>query len=327
MPSLEVIQQSNASLRDCHPELTAVMLGATGGIGAATCRELVRQVKRPTLYIVGQNQSRASALILELKALNPTARLIFIQSDLTLLSNVDDVCRQITEREDKINLLFMTAGFLSLQGRDETIEGLDKMYSLQYFARIRAIVKLLPLLYLASHDHQLARVVSVLGAGNEGRIFVGDLELKNNYNLQNCSNQAIAMNSLALEHLARQNPTISFIHAYPGVVRQTGIMSHMGQPLSTIIQVMMFIATPFTTSISTCAKRQLYLSTADVFSPPTEDTKSTTSLASFRVGSNGEICPQNSLLSGYLEDGTLNNVWRFTEAMFKRVSQVGDKTA
>lgn len=82
------------------------------------------------------------------------------------------------------------------------------MYSLQYFARIKAIVNLLPLLNLAGHDHQLARVVSVLGAGNEGKVFVGDLELKNNYNLQNCSNQGITMNSLALEHLARQNRAI-----------------------------------------------------------------------------------------------------------------------
>ncbi|KAH6974588.1 hypothetical protein BKA56DRAFT_554789 [Ilyonectria sp. MPI-CAGE-AT-0026] len=320
MPSLKLIRQTNSNLGSTYPEIVAVMLGATGGIGAATCRELVRQTQRPTLYIVGQNEHRASALVRELETLNPAAKISFIQSDLTLLRNVDDVCRRIVEKETKINLLFMTAGFLSLQGRVETAEGLDKMYSLQYFARMRAVVNILPHLNRASEDRELARVVSVLGAGNEGHIFKDDLEMQHNYSLQNCSSQAISMNSLALEHLARLNTGVSFVHVYPGVVRQTSIMSNMGQPLSTIIRMLMFLATPFTISVRTCAERQLYVSTADLFSPHGKNRKSTET-AFFRLTSNGEACPENPMLSGYLSDGTLEKVWKFTEAVFQDVSE------
>lgn len=195
------------------------------------------------------------------------------------------------------------------------------MLSLQYFARIRAVVKLLPFLNKAGQNQQLSRVVSVLGAGNEGTIFNDDLEMKHSYSLQNCSGQAISMNSLALEHLARENPDVSFVHAYPGVVRQTGIMSNMGQPWTTIIRFVMFLATPFTTSVHTCAERQLYLSTADAFCPDAKPGSPATGTASFRVDSNGDICPANTLLSGYLDDGTLDGVWHFTEAVFERITE------
>ena len=195
------------------------------------------------------------------------------------------------------------------------------MYSLQYFARIRSVVKLLPLLNRAGQNQELARVVSVLGAGNEGKVFEDDLEMKHNYSLQKCSGQAISMNSLALEHLARENPNVSFVHTYPGVVRQTSIMSNMGQPLTAIIRVVMFLATPFTTSVRTCAERQLYLSTVKDLSPNAKRGWSTNRPASYRITSSGDICSKNTLLSTYFGDGTLEKVWQFTEAIFERVSE------
>ena len=41
----------------------------------------------------------------------------FVQADLTLLRNVDRVCRELQAKEKRINLLFMTPGFLTLDGR------------------------------------------------------------------------------------------------------------------------------------------------------------------------------------------------------------------
>ena len=46
----------------------------------------------------------------------------FIRTDCSLLSNVDVACREIQAQEPKINLLFMTPGFLSMKGR----QGIDR---------------------------------------------------------------------------------------------------------------------------------------------------------------------------------------------------------
>lgn len=49
---------------------------------------------------------------------SPGSKATFIQVDVSLLKNVDDVCRDIQKREDKINILFLTAGYMTLRGRN-----------------------------------------------------------------------------------------------------------------------------------------------------------------------------------------------------------------
>lgn len=71
-------------------------------------------MSRPTIYLIGRNETRANAIITELKAVNSTAQAHFVQTDLALLKNVDDVCKQINEKEGRINLLFLTANVLQM---------------------------------------------------------------------------------------------------------------------------------------------------------------------------------------------------------------------
>jgi NADP-dependent 3-hydroxy acid dehydrogenase YdfG len=105
-------------LRQAYLPIMFFAVGATSGIGAATARELVSSSTYPKLFIIGQNKTRGVALVQELQALNPRAELHFIQSDLSLIRNVDSVCAQIIEKESKINLLFITMGVLNMSGRD-----------------------------------------------------------------------------------------------------------------------------------------------------------------------------------------------------------------
>ena len=50
--------------------------------------------------------------------MQPDAEAAFIQKDLTLLENVDQVCNEIKAKETKLNLLFMSQATLSMRGRD-----------------------------------------------------------------------------------------------------------------------------------------------------------------------------------------------------------------
>ncbi|KAF9880835.1 hypothetical protein CkaCkLH20_01877 [Colletotrichum karsti] len=315
MPSIHEVRRSNALLKSGSPGMVAVMAGATSGIGQATCKALVEHCEEPTVYIVGRNIASATATMEHLKTLNPSAKIHFIQSDLSLLNNVDAVCREIMEKETKINLVFLSAGFLSMNGRDETKEGLDKMFSLQYYSRIRFILNLLPGLERAGRYDELARVVSVLGAGKEGNIFSDDLSLtqKANYSLPNCARQSITMTSLSFEHLAKAHPTVSFLHVSPGTVRGTNIMTGMGSITSSIINALMVIAAPFNVSVKESGQRHLYAATSASL------TKKTKEHAAYRLAWDGEACRSNEVFEQYMKDGTCEKVWTHTEAEFKNI--------
>jgi len=64
-----------------------------------------------------RSQDKADSLCKELEDLNPGSQAIFIQKDISILKNVDEVCEELQRREKKINILFLSAGYMSLSGR------------------------------------------------------------------------------------------------------------------------------------------------------------------------------------------------------------------
>lgn len=54
----------------------------------------------------------------EFQTLNPESQINFIKSDVSELRNVDAVCEKIKAKEDKINLLCLSAGIMTIKGRD-----------------------------------------------------------------------------------------------------------------------------------------------------------------------------------------------------------------
>lgn len=77
----------------------------------------MRLTEKPRVYLVGRNSTKGSSIVRELQHLNPSATVFFIQADLTILRNADQVLKIVSEKEKKVNLLFLSQGFLSLKGR------------------------------------------------------------------------------------------------------------------------------------------------------------------------------------------------------------------
>ncbi|KAJ9311065.1 hypothetical protein DTO271D3_8654 [Paecilomyces variotii] len=342
MVTLQNVRANNASLKELGPGLVAVFVGGTSGIGESTAREFVRHTLSPRVYLVGRNETHASRIIEELRSLNPDGKVSFIKSDVSLLRNVDEACEDIKKREDKVNLLFMSCGFLSTKGRDETSEGLDKKLNVHYYSRMRFIYNLLPQLTAASTTttttnsrSPLSRVISVLGAGQEGPLNLTDLALKHTYSLRTCGAHAITMNSLMTHELASQNPGTSFIHTYPGVVK-TGIMRDLGPLARFGAEVFSVLAKPFFVPVEESGERHLYAATSQSFIPKRDGDGPAAAAAA--VGSdgvkgsggyllnwNGDVVgKQQDLLRKYREEGVGKTVWQHTLDVFQKVCGTKD---
>ncbi|PIA94524.1 hypothetical protein CB0940_08949 [Cercospora beticola] len=217
--SLKEIRASNASLHQTHSSpTTALFVGATSGIGLATLQAFAKHIPFPHTIIIRRNQKTFQPHLDNLKTLNPNRTYTFLESDISLLANVDSVSQEIKsilsqQPNSKLDLLFLSQGYISFTGREENADGLDNSVSLRYYSRIRFIQTLLPVMSSS------ARAVSILAGGKEGKIFEDDLDLKKNYSVGNAAGQFATMMTLSFDNFSSQseNSGTGFCACFSGV--------------------------------------------------------------------------------------------------------------
>ncbi|KAF4414914.1 short-chain dehydrogenase [Fusarium acutatum] len=226
MSLLAQIRASNAQLTEATTPRTAVFIGATDGIGKRALAELVSHGFPLKAYIIGRDQARDQSLLAELYTTNNQVELVYLEGQISLMSEVIRLTSYILEKEKEIDLLFHSAGFLPLLGRQETDEGLELSTAVAYFSRLAFILRLLPRLQAAvksGHKQFSPRIISILAAGNESvDLFLNDLSLKEpgHFSVPIYARHVATMVTLAMKHLAEEpgNENIVFIHAHPGRV-------------------------------------------------------------------------------------------------------------
>jgi hypothetical protein len=165
----------------------------------------------------------------ELSDINPKAEIVWLEGEISLLSENKRLCEIIKSRESQVDLLFLTAGYAPFGPRVETAEGLEVVQSLEYYSRMLLVMQLLPLMSKA----EAPRVVSVLGGGLEkADLNVDDLDLKKPGNFSGVKAQGhyIGLNTIALDKLGSEHPGVTFMHSWPGIVNtgnSEGIMIHI----------------------------------------------------------------------------------------------------
>ena len=223
MVSLQTVRQSTARVATLPQGLVALFIGATSGIGKSALQLFARHASSPRIYSVARASSVASHdnLLATLRQSNPTGTYDLITADVSLVSEIDKVVNAITQKETKVDILFMSAGFMAFEGRKDTSEGLDPSMTTRYYSRLRAVQQLLPLLNKADSP----RIISVLAGGMEGPLNESDLDLRDplNWSFWNSSVHSATMGTLALERFARENPRLSIVHWYPGPVATPGL--------------------------------------------------------------------------------------------------------
>ncbi|KAI0440583.1 putative short-chain dehydrogenases/reductase [Xylaria telfairii] len=244
------------------PGLVAVFVGGTSGVGEYTLKAFAWYARAPKVLIVGRSQEAADRILDECRSVNPEGHFEFIRADVSLLKNVDEVCRQIKQKVTTINILFESQGSMAFQS--ETSEGLPVASVLVTHSRARFITNLLPLLQRAP---SLRRVVSVGAATCEGPIDLSNMSGAG-FPLRKWRDQIASIATLLLEEAQRRAPDVAFIHTVPGAV-ESGIMRDM-QPtlrLSILIGISRLLGPFINVPPAECGERHVFAATSAAFTP------------------------------------------------------------
>ncbi len=323
MVAIQAIRKSNARIAELPAGLVALFLGGTSGIGQSALIQFAEYAVQPRIYIAARRASATTGLLEELHEKNPGGTYTVIEKDVSLICETNDVVEFVKTRETKLDLLFESVGFISFSGRQETAEGLEPSMTTRYYSRLRAAQGLLPLLNAATSP----RVVSILAGGHEAKMNEEDLDLRKpgNYSIIGAAVHSATMLTLAYEHLARANPRISFVHAFPRFVAtplftrgSTGVLRLL---IGCIVQPLAIL---FATSVDEAGARALFYSTSDRYlvgdgtvplaegiekSPKSEG-------GVFLSNEKSESIDNEKLLGDFRARGVDEQVWRHTMKIF-----------
>lgn len=123
--NLTQIRNWNATLKAARPEMVALFVGGTSGIGRNTAIKLAGAVATPTIFIIGRNEKAGAEVLEELKVANKNGTYTFLPADVSHLRNVDEVCQKIKSEVSSLDLLFMTSGGLAFSkiGKTSFVHG------------------------------------------------------------------------------------------------------------------------------------------------------------------------------------------------------------
>ncbi|KAJ3756285.1 NAD(P)-binding protein [Lentinula raphanica] len=240
----------------------AVFVGGTSGIGRGIAEAFARHTKgNAHIIIVGRNRAAAESIIASFpQPTSPIAKHEFIQCDVSLLKNVRQTTSDILTRYAKINFLVLTAGVLDLTRKNITEDGIEVSTALAYYSRWKFIYDLAPGLAKAREDNEDAKVLSVLSAGNGGKVDLNNLELKE-APMMVWARSVMTYNDLMMDGFAFHYPSITFIHCNPGWVRTplgSGSSSLLFRIWSFLVNSPWSPLSYFPYSPEDCAENQLY---------------------------------------------------------------------
>lgn len=202
---------------------------------------------------------------------------------------------------------------------------------------MRFIHNFLSLLEKAPHP----RVLSVLAGGQERNLIVDDLGLRDNFSLLNVVDQTTTMHTLALEHIAKTHPSISFLHVYPGWVKTDiveGLFNskrRLSSSLSVLVGVLarwliLPIFNLIATSVEESGERQLFHATSPSY-PSARTLRSekldlettfgcsVTGNGVYRVTATGETVSDAKVLGPLRKVNMPEKVWEHTTAVFAKI--------
>jgi NAD(P)-dependent dehydrogenase (short-subunit alcohol dehydrogenase family) len=202
-------------------ERTIVITGATDGLGKGLARELAPSGARLLLH--GRNEEKGQALREELGP-RAAGELEWRRADLSSLDEVRDLADSLLE-EERIDALVNNAGIGTAGGREESADGYELTFAVNYLAPYLLTRRLLPLIERSAPS----RIVNVTSAG-QMPIDFDDVMLERNYSgVQAYCQSKVALVMLTFdlaEELEGTQVTATCLH--PGTYLPTNMVHRAG---------------------------------------------------------------------------------------------------
>ena len=211
------------------PEAIVLVTGATDGLGRRVALELAE--RGATVLLHGRSRERCEAVLEEVRRQTGSEGSRYYLADLSSLAAVRKLAEEIVSEHDRLDVLVNNAGVVAEQ-REETEDGLELTFAVNYLAHFLLSNLLLPLLRCSAP----ARVVNVASAG-QSRVDFRDVMLERDYDAIRAYTQsklAQVMFTLDLaERLQSTGVTVNALH--PATLMDTKmVLETFGRTSSTV---------------------------------------------------------------------------------------------
>jgi NAD(P)-dependent dehydrogenase (short-subunit alcohol dehydrogenase family) len=230
-----------------------VITGATSGIGLVAAERLAAMGAR--LLLVGRDPARGEAALAAIKRRAPQAGARIVYGDLSRLSEMDRLAREIAALEPRIDVLINNAGAM-FQERQVTSDGLERTFALNHMSYFVLSNRLKDRLAAAAP----ARIVNTASGAHHGQVLdFADLQSEHNYRGLRVYGRSKLANILFTRELARRlagtGVTVNCLH--PGFVA-----TRIGENNNLLFRVGLVIAKRFALSPEKGAETIVYLASS-----------------------------------------------------------------
>jgi NAD(P)-dependent dehydrogenase (short-subunit alcohol dehydrogenase family) len=214
-------------MRDISEQVILVT-GATDGLGKGVATDLA--ARGATVLLHGRSLDRLERTFAEIREATGSERLRTYRADFASLAEVRAMAEEILSRETRVDALVNNAGLGFLPEREESADGHELVFQVDYLAGYLLTRELLPLLQASAP----ARIVNVASAGQMPLDF-DDPMLHHGYDARRAYCQAkLAQITQAVDMGGRLDGGVTITALHPSTFMPTKILGPGMEPMSTV---------------------------------------------------------------------------------------------
>ena len=209
---------------------TILITGGASGIGKGVALNCLKKGYR--VIAVGSSQANGNVFYNEAKQLGAEERAIYIQANLSLVTENRRIIEDIKSRFHSLDAIIFCAARHS-QAYTETLDGLELTFALDYLSRFVLSYSLKEC--LEKTDNPV--ILNVCGTGMKGDVNWNDLQHKNNFDAQKVMMHGSRLNDLSGVAFIK-NDTVSkikYVLYNPMAVQTPGMMEVYSSPVMKLI--------------------------------------------------------------------------------------------
>ena len=169
--------------------MKVLVTGGTNGMGKGVAKILAGSDNQThEVIILCRSKERGEATIKELEDATKNKNISMVLCDLTKLSNVRNVIKEIHSQHAFLDGLFVNAGIGYAAKRVETEDGMDSHFQVNYLSHFMLTLNLLDLLEKSENGGRV-----IFNVTEVGEITWDDLQMKKKWNYENGVNQAMVL--------------------------------------------------------------------------------------------------------------------------------------